>query len=390
MNLATAPDLFAQVKRSTACQPGSRAAASTAHVAKKQVRKPIGGQTEGCACVGYLWPGDVTSVGASWTVPRLTKHEPRGIAGTWIGAESPGRFIQIGVTEGRDAPNTDADLRFLVKGLQQPLLTGFWSDTAHHFHPVPLPRVKAGDVVSVSLELIDGRWQLEFSDPRASVDVKLSTPDEATGPVDDAEWLQEDVETTYGANPLLPYPKLSPITFTSLKANGVTPPASQLLYRRRPVRSAKTLVATAIHNDAFTVLPTTLAPARAQYIAKADSICEATDTKIAALQKAIAGADASGRPSSSKIARALRRLDALGNASLPKLRAIPKPVGSVAVLNEIWDALAKEFHVNAELIPAVETHNKAELTRTSAALSTVTSKYEGLAQRYGFNTCGQS
>jgi hypothetical protein len=242
----------------------------------------------------------------------------------------------------------------------------------------------------VSLELLDGRWHLEFSDPRASVDVKLSTPDEATGPVDDAEWLQEDVQTTYGANRLLPYPKLSPITFTGLKANGVTPVASQLLYRRRPFRSAKTLVATPIHNDAFTVFPTTLAPARAQYIAEADSVCEAANAKIAAVQKAIAHADALGRPSPSKIVRALRKIDALGNASLPKLRAIPKPVGSVAVLNEIWDALAKKFHVNAELIPAVETHSKAKLTRTSAALSTVTSKYESLAQRYGFNTCGQS
>jgi Peptidase A4 family len=394
MNLATAPDLSAQVRHSTACQPGSRAAASTTnaetHTEKKQVRTPTGGQNQGCACVGYLWRGDVTSVSASWTVPRLTKDEPRGIAGTWIGAESPGRFIQIGVNEGRDAPNTDADLRFLVKGLKQPLLYGFWSDTAHHFHPVPLPRVKAGDVVSVSLELLDGRWQLEFSDPRASVDVKLSTPDEATGSADDAEWLQEDVQTTYGANRLLPYPKLSPITFTGLKANGVTPVASQLLYRRRPFRSAKALVATPIHNDGFTVFPTTLAPAKAQYIAKADSVCEATDAKIAAAQKATAPADASGSPSSSKIVRALRKIDALGNASLPKLRAIPKPVGSGAVLNETWDALAKKFHVNAELIPAVETHSKAKLTRASAALSTVTSKYESLAQRYGFNACGQS
>ncbi len=393
MNLATAPDLSAQVRHSTACQPGSRAAASNTtptRAGKKKKHKPTGGLIEGCACVGYLWRGDVTSVSASWTVPLLTKHEPRGIASTWIGAESPGRFIQVGVNEGRDAPNTDADLRFLVGGLKRPLLYGFWSDTAHQFHPVPLPRVKAGDVVSVSLQLLDGRWYLEFSDPRRGVDVKLSTPDEATGPVEDAEWLQEDVETTYGANRLLPYPKLSPVTFTDLKANGVTPVASQLLYWRRPVRFAKTIVASSVHNDTFTVFPTTLAPARAQYITKADSVCEATNAKIAAVQKAIAHPDTLGRPSRSKIVRALRKLVALGDASLPKLRAIPKPVGSVAVLNEIWDALAKRLRVTARLIPPVETHNKARFTSTSAALATVTSKYETLAQRYGFNVCGQS
>jgi hypothetical protein len=394
IDLATAPDLSAQVRHSMACQPGSHAAASStstpaAHAGKKKAHKATGGQIDGCACVGYLWSGDVTSVSASWVVPRLTKHEPRGIAATWIGAESPGRFIQIGVNEGRDAPNTDAGLRFLVGGLKQPLLHGFWSDTAHSFHPVALPRVKPGDVVSVSLQLLDGRWYLEFSDPRRAVDVKLSTSDEATGPVDDAEWLQEDVEKTYGADRLLPYPKLSPIAFTDLKVNGVTPVASQLLYRRRPMRSAKTLVASPIHNDAFKVFPTTLPPARAQYITKADSVCEATDAKVTAVQKAVAHADISARPSRSMIVRELRKIDALDNASLPKLRVIPKPAGSVAALAEIWNALAEKFRVNAELIPAVETHSKTRFASASEALAAATSRYESLAQRYGFNVCGQ-
>jgi hypothetical protein len=392
IDLATAPDLSEQVRHSTACQPGSRAAASnstSAPAAHAGEKKATGGQIDGCACVGYLWSGDVTSVGASWRVPRLTKHEPRGIAGTWIGAESPGRFIQIGVNEGRDAPNTDANLRFLVGGLKQPLVHGFWSDTAHGFHPVSLPRVQAGDVVSVSLQLLDGRWYLEFSDPRRAVDVKLSTSDEATGPVDDAEWLQEDVATTYGANRLLPYPKLSPITFTDLNVNGVTPVASQLLYRRRPVRSAKTLVASPIHDDAFTVVPTTLPPARARYITQADSVCGATNAKVAAVQKAVAHADVFARPSRSTIVRELRRIEALGNASIPKLRIIPKPAGSVAALTEIWNALAEKFHVNAELIPAVERHSKTRFTSASDALAAATSRYESLAQRYGFNVCGQ-
>ena len=395
IDLATAPDLSAQVRHSMACQPGARAAASNststaaAHAGKKKAHKPTGGQIDGCACVGYLWSGDVTSVSASWKVPRLTKHEPRGIAATWIGAESPGRFIQVGVNEGRDAPNTDADLRFLVGGLRQPLLYGFWSDTAHSFHPVALPRVKAGDVVSVSLQLLDGRWYLEFSDPRRSVDVKLSTSEEATGPVDDAEWLQEDVQTTYGANRLLPYPKLSPIAFSDLKVNGVTPIASQLLYRRRPMRSAQTLVASRIHNDAFKVFPTTLPTGRAQYITKADSVCEATDAKVVAVQKAVAHAAISVRPSRSMIVRELRKLDALGNASVPRLRVIPKPAGSVAALTEIWNALAEKLRVNAELIPAVETHSKTRLARASEALAAATSRYESLAQRYGFNVCGQ-
>jgi hypothetical protein len=52
--------------------------------------------------------------------------------------------------------------------------------------------------------------------------------------------------------------------------------------------------------------------------------------------------------------------------------------------------LEKKYRVNAELIPAIAARSEARFTSTSAALSTVTSKYETLAQRYGFNVCGQS
>ena len=85
----------------------------------------------------------------------------------------------------------------------------------------------------------------------------------------------------------------------------------------------------------------------------------------------------------------LRKIDAVGSASLPKLRAIPKPVGDAALLKEIWDALANRYRVNAELVPAVATHSEAKFATASAALSAATSRYESLAQRYGFNVCGQ-
>jgi hypothetical protein len=393
INFDTAPDLSAQVRQSPACRPGPRAAAahttpnSPPKAGLGKVHKPIGQKAQGCACVGYLWPRQVTSVSATWTVPRLATKSPRGIAATWIGAESETRFIQIGVNEGRDVPNTDADLHFL-DDVHEPLFYAFWSDTERGFHPVPLPRVKPGDVVHASLRLVGDRWYLQFSDPQASVNVSFSTPEEA-GAMDQAEWLQEDVETTRGPHRFVPYPSISPVTFQDLTANGVTPLASQLLYRRRPVRSKGTLVGSLVHDNAFTIFTTKLAPAKAQYVAKADRICTATDAKIEAAQNTIGQGDLRSRAGRARTVRALNAADAMGNASLTKLRVIPKPAGSLAVLTKTWNTLAKTIHLEAELIPAVKTDNKVKFTHSLVAASAADLRYETLAQRYGFNVCGQ-
>jgi Peptidase A4 family len=393
VSFVTAPNLSSQVRHSTACRPGSRATAALAHPkgapqpGTSKAHRPTGAHNNGCACVGYLWHGHVTSVSATWTVPALATKSPNGIAATWIGAESEGRFIQIGVNEGRYVPGTDADLHFVV-GQNQPLMYAFWSDTDHHFHPVPLPRVKPGDVVHASLMLVNGRWQLRFSDPQASVNVSLTTHDEA-GAMDDAEWLQEDVAVSAGSQRLLPYPEVSPVTFEDLTANGATPIPSQLIYRRRPVRSKETLVAGPVRNGAFTVFKTTLPRARAQYIAKADRVCRAADGKIEAAQDAIDHPDISSRLGRTRIARELTTMNTLGDASLAQLRAIPKPAASVAVLTKIWNELARMFRLDAELVPAVKNDDKGRLTRTATETAAADAKYESLAQRYGFDVCGQ-
>src|SRR5579875_3325918 len=108
---------------------------------------------------GYVWPGAVKSVQASWGVPQILSRNGAAHASTWVGAQVLGDsahspFIQVGTTEDR-----------------QPSLFGspdqywtFWSDVALGFHPHLLFAVHPGDKVTSSLSLSGGRWHVSVSD----------------------------------------------------------------------------------------------------------------------------------------------------------------------------------------------------------------------------------
>jgi Peptidase A4 family len=160
---------------------------------------------------GYLWRGAVSSVGGSWTVPRILSGSPAGRAATWIGAEGEdvaGSFIQIGVEEirrgGRD------------------LYIAVWSDRRLHELLHPLFVVNGGDDVSARLAWAPGRWQLSIHDLTARHGVSFSTRDEANGLFIQAEWIQEDPPESVGGKGG-PYPHLTAVAFRSLQVNAARP-----------------------------------------------------------------------------------------------------------------------------------------------------------------------
>jgi hypothetical protein len=119
---------------------------------------------------GYVWQGQVRSVGASWTVPHIIGTSPCGVAGTWIGAVAPGTpgpFIQIGVNETCTQAGPD--------GKPAVFYEAFWSDVRLHFHPRRLFFVNAGDVISASLTLADHRWTLVLVDRSSGETTHFST-----------------------------------------------------------------------------------------------------------------------------------------------------------------------------------------------------------------------
>ncbi len=199
------------------------------------------------AFAGYSWHGRVTSVQASWVVPRILPGSPRGAsAATWISAQAPGSgpsgsgpFIQIGINEWVDQyPNHRLRLDYFA----------FWSDTKRRYLDQPLFDVGPGDTVSAVLKLANGRWILGIMDETSGTNAYFSTSEDAHGSFNDASWLQEHVVGFRRQH--FPYPRLSAVEFRGLEVDG-TPPPTHALCVGLMSEAGHTLAPTPLRADSF-------------------------------------------------------------------------------------------------------------------------------------------
>jgi hypothetical protein len=193
------------------------------------------------AFAGYSWSGRVTSVQASWVVPRILHGSPRrGAAATWISAQAPasGPFIQIGTNEWDQYPTRRP----------RPDYFAFWSDTKRHFLDQWLFYVSPGDTVSAVLKLANGRWILGIWDKTSGANAYFSTSEDAHGSFNDASWLQEHVVGFRWQH--LAYPRLSAVEFRGLEVNG-TPPAADALCPGWISEAGHTFEPSPLHADSF-------------------------------------------------------------------------------------------------------------------------------------------
>jgi len=204
---------------------------------------------------GYVWRGHVSSLRASWTVPRILAESPHGSAGTWIGAEaSGGPFIQIGTNELTQATAHAPDARYVA----------FWSDTKQGFHPQSLFDVHSGDHLSASLTLTHDRWRLGIVDASSGAAAHFSTSDEAHASFNLAEWTQEDVRGGKARKPL-PYPRLAAVGFRGLAVNSVAPSYASLYSSWMSV-NGRNLAPSQLQADSFTLQPATVSSVGKQYL----------------------------------------------------------------------------------------------------------------------------
>jgi Peptidase A4 family len=212
------------------------------------------------AFAGYAWIGNVRSVDASFTVPRVASGSPLGEAATWIGAQGtgpPARFVQIGALEGRFwSPEKQKviDAYFTV-----------WSDTARHYKAKVLFPVSPGDQLSAALTLARGHWTLAITDDTSRKKARFSIGAEAEAPFDQAEWTQEDPGNP---NNHARYPQITAPVFQHLTINSTEPSPAQLaLYTEWMSVNHTTLAPTAVHDGSFTLHPApAVSAAAAQYM----------------------------------------------------------------------------------------------------------------------------
>jgi hypothetical protein len=197
------------------------------------------------AFAGYQWDGRVTSVQASWIVPRILRSTPRrGLAGQWIGAQTSsasGPFIQIGTEEWDADPARDPRRSYFA----------FWSDTKHHYLDQPLFNIDPGDTVSATLKLTGGRWVLGIIDTTTGTNAYFSTAQETNGSFTQASWLQEHVVGTRPRRPFA-YPRLTTVGFRGLRVNSTAPSYGDLCPSWMS-ENGQTLAPTALHADSFTL-----------------------------------------------------------------------------------------------------------------------------------------
>jgi hypothetical protein len=216
---------------------------------------------------GYIWLGDVRSVRASWTVPRVLASSAHSVAATWIAAAAPGspaNGIQIGTNEiglpGALPPSAHA------------VYSAFWSDTAHHFHSQLLFDVEAGDNITASLARQGAQWELAIRDNTTGAGKRVLTTNAVHSPSGEAQWLQEDVKNTSSERPF-PYPRLGLVGFRGLAVNGARPAYAQV-YSRWMSLGGSFLAPTPLRGDSFTLGAASISLSGAHYLhiaARADS-----------------------------------------------------------------------------------------------------------------------
>jgi hypothetical protein len=190
---------------------------------------------------GYTWIGGVGSVAASFAVPRIAAGSSSGQAGTWIGAQGsgpPSRFIQVGAIESRVTKPRALDRYY-----------AFWSDTARRYRPKILFLVSAGDELSASLTLAHKHWTLAIADTTSRRRAHFSTPENAAGVFDQAEWTQENPGSEKHH---LPYPQMMAATLRNVTVNGAAPPPATL-YSSWMSLNHTTLAPTQLRAGSFTL-----------------------------------------------------------------------------------------------------------------------------------------
>jgi hypothetical protein len=131
------------------------------------------------------------------------------------------------------------------------------------------------------------------------------------------------------------------------------------------------------------------APAKAQFIARADAICARTNAKLKPVQQRLA---ALARESESTVetgeSAALRQGATITREGIAQLQALTVPPSDAATVKKIITALDDEAADIDTMASATASGEASAIEAAKRAEQTTKATYGGLAQGYGLNICG--
>jgi hypothetical protein len=178
---------------------------------------------------GYLkYSNDInkhmTSVSAAWNVPSATLADNMQLSSNWIGiggyeGKDPKGLIQMG---------TDSDTGLIDNGVRVNYYKAFWECFPGASERIAGFTINAGDAIQANIAKAGADWAMTLTDKTSGQTFQKTvacSPEPHT-----AEWILEDVGPpgqSAGTQGVLP--RLSPTTFSNLKANGKAPGLANMI-----------------------------------------------------------------------------------------------------------------------------------------------------------------
>lgn len=176
--------------------------------------KPVYGPPWGFGGYYDTTAGPVSSIGATWRVPRISPSSGAGVASTWIAADNGrGNFIQLGLIESATTSGSRTDRKY----------TAFWSDTDLHDLGHTLMPVSPGDTVHFTMVHSRHGWHLVVRDLTSRHTRSFSTRYGAGDVFTRGQWLQEDPVANVSSLHDRTYPIMQTPLFRKLTLDGRAP-----------------------------------------------------------------------------------------------------------------------------------------------------------------------
>jgi hypothetical protein len=138
---------------------------------------------------------------------------------------------------------------------------------------------------------------------------------------------------------------------------------------------------------------------KAQLIAKADAMCEASKAKWEPLQAKVEGVARKARGEEQgqgtvsdgtrkELAQTLGQIGAIAEADLSQLKALGLPEAEADQLEAIFQKSESAFRASRDYGAALENHEDAKAQTSAEAGNAETREVAVMAEQYGFKVCG--